>query len=55
MFRLVFTHSNDEVVNFDCITEAMKYGDSRGVPCAIVSRNGILVKVLMGDTWITFH
>jgi hypothetical protein len=56
MFRLVFTHNDDDnIIDFDCILEATDYGDEKGMPCAIVSHNGILVKVFMGDTWITFH
>lgn len=55
MFTLIFTHCDNEDVSFDCITKAMEYGDSKRMPCAIVSSDDILVKVLLRESWITFH
>lgn len=55
MIRLVFTSSDSEVMYFDTIDEAMKYGDEVGTPCAITSSDGVIIKLLFGEEWLTIH
>jgi hypothetical protein len=55
MFTLVPMDFNAEYVFFETLIQAMMAAEQYDCVCAIKSPNDRIIKVLIGDEWITYH
>lgn len=55
MFTLVPMDAVSDYAFFDTLEQAMKAAEQYDCVCAIKSANERIIKVLIGEEWITYH